>query len=589
MKLWESLESVNKILWSDLSLYAILATGVLFTVWSAFSQYRALTHGVRVVRGEYDDKDDPGAINHFQALSTALSATVGLGNIAGVSLAIALGGPGAVFWMWVIGVIGMALKTTEVTLSMLTRNTDDPQNPHGGPMWVAEKGFAGWGLKPIGTIVGGLFVLSLLTMAVTGGNMFQAWNVAEVTRKDFGVPIQLTGIVLAVLVGLVILGGIRRIGAVTGRLVPAMCVIYLLAAVYVVAMNVEDIPRVIGLIFKDAFSGTDATGAFLGGTFGTALMWGMQRALFSSEAGLGSSPIAHSAAKTDEPVREGVVAGLEPFIDTLVVCTLTSMVILMTGAWDRGAEASYKPGDVRIVQAGTDGGAWTIGGEASTRLPPRSETAKRVEGDWTRTAAKTKVFMIVEGDFDNDPATPPTRERIDGQAEYQENVGHVVEWDTVDSAEPPELIDNGVYVGYDGAGLTSHAFNTQVPGFGKYLIVLASWLFAVSTIISWSYYGEQGVVFLLGERGVFPYKIIYCLLILVSCAGFITTDAQLGHLTGFGTGVMLAVNIPITLLFGYKAMKAYHEYMGRLRRGELESDRHDAPSVTEVVEGKDVE
>ena len=208
--------SLNAVLWHDAVLFVVLGTGILFTVWSRFGQYRALTHGVRVVRGVYDDPADPGAINHFQALSAALSATVGLGNIGGVALAISLGGPGAVFWMWVVGFFGMSVKMTEVTLSMLYRNTSDPDNPHGGPMWVASKGLHRYSplLGRVGRVIGTIFCVTLLVSAATGGNMFQAWNVGELTQQYFGIPSIVTGIVLAVLVGMVILGGIKRIGAV---------------------------------------------------------------------------------------------------------------------------------------------------------------------------------------------------------------------------------------------------------------------------------------------------------------------------------------------------------------------------------------
>ncbi|HMQ15629.1 MAG TPA: amino acid carrier protein, partial [Phycisphaerae bacterium] len=340
-----ALDLINVVLWHDWVLYVVLGTGVLFTIWSGFSQYVALTHGVAAVRGVYDRREDPGAINHFQALSTALSATVGLGNIGGVALAIALGGPGAVFWMWMVGLFGMSLKLTEVTLSMLYRNTDDPDNPHGGPMWVADKGFAAWGLPALGKLIGVVFVVTLIISAITGGNMFQAWNVAEITASYFpSVPKPAVGIILAMLVGLVIIGGIKRIGAVAGRLVPFMCVFYMLAAIYVVFAEVRQVPEMLRLIFVCAFSPADVDKAFLGGTAGYAFLWGMKRALFSSEAGQGSAPIAHSAAKTDQPVREGIVSGLEPFVDTLVVCTLTTLVILLSGAWNRPAETVYPDG-----------------------------------------------------------------------------------------------------------------------------------------------------------------------------------------------------------------------------------------------------
>jgi len=335
------LAALNGILWHEYVLFAIVGTGVLFTVWSGFSQFRALTHGPMVIRGVYDDPNDPGAINHFQALSAALSATVGLGNIGGVALAIALGGPGAVFWMWVVGILGMAIKLTEVTLSMLYRNTDDPDNPHGGPMWVVSKALERRGKKSLGRTIGVIFCLTLLVSTATGGNMFQAWNVGELTEEYFAVPTWVTGIVLAVIVGAVIIGGIKRIGRVAATLVPFMVVLYLVAGTYVLALNFGEIPAMFALIIKSAFMPTEAAGAFVGGTAATAFLFGLKRAAFANEAGQGSSPIAHSAAKTDEPVREGIVAGLEPFIDTIVVCTFTALIILATGIWNRAPDVPF--------------------------------------------------------------------------------------------------------------------------------------------------------------------------------------------------------------------------------------------------------
>ncbi|MEL6368941.1 MAG: amino acid carrier protein, partial [Pseudomonadota bacterium] len=373
----------NGILWAEPVLYTLLGTGVLFTIWSGFAQYRALTHGSAVVRGKYDNPDDPGAISHFQALSAALSATVGLGNIGGVALAIALGGPGAVFWMWIVGLVGMAIKITEVTLSMLYRNTDDPDNPHGGPMWVITKGLPeiAPGLAGVGKAIGVIFCLTLLVSTATGGNMFQAWNVGEITEAYFGVPSIVTGIILAVIVGSVIIGGIKRIGAVAGTLVPFMVALYLIAGTYVLVVNADQIPAMFALIVTGAFNPQEATGAFIGGTVAYGFLIGMKRALFSNEAGQGSSPIAHSAAKTDEPVREGVVAGLEPFIDTIVVCTFTALIILSTGVWNRSADGvmTTEPFIAKVSE-----GVWQI----ESTPAPVNDTLE----------VGTQVYVIVEAD-----------------------------------------------------------------------------------------------------------------------------------------------------------------------------------------------
>jgi AGCS family alanine or glycine:cation symporter len=564
------LDQINSILWHDSVLFTLIGVGVLFTAWTALGQYRAVTHGVQVIRGVYDKKDDPGAINHFQALSAALSATVGLGNIGGVAIAIALGGPGAVFWMWVVGLLGMAIKMTEVTQSMLWRNTDDPDNPHGGPMWVVSRGLAKFhpALKPLGIFIGGIFCLTLLVSTVTGGNMFQSWNVGELTEMYFGVPPLVTGIVLAVVVGMVIVGGIKRIGAVAGRLVPFMCVLYLIMGIIVILMQVDRVPEAFGMIFRGAFSPFEAQNAFIGGTAGYAFLFGMKRALFSNEAGQGSAPIAHSAAKTGEPVREGVVAGLGPLIDTLIVCTITAMVIITSGAWSRGPDTTFQQTSIEITR-GAEG--WTV---TTPDLPK--------EGGWRE--GDKKVFCVL-GEQD----ALGKRVRLTGNVTLEDG-NWAVDWNEAGGdmfSGPPMVIDGGVYADLPGASLTSHAFDRIIPSSGRWMVTLAAWLFAISTMISWSYYGEQGVVFLFGNRGVLPYKVLYCLLAVVATMGFISTDAALDALTSFGTGVMLFANIPIMLIFGYAAMKAYHAYMGRLRRGEFHP--HKTPSVEDVVSGRDVE
>jgi alanine or glycine:cation symporter, AGCS family len=600
--LLNALEIIEGLLWHNYVLYTILGVGVLFTGWTIFGQWRAMTHGVSVIRGKYDKKGDPGAINHFQALSAALSATVGLGNIGGVALAISLGGPGAVFWMWVVGFFGMAIKMTEVTQSMLYRNTTDPDNPHGGPMWVCEEGFKK--LYPtfarFGVFLGGLFVITLIISTMTGGNMFQAWNVGEITFTYFGIPKIVCGIVLAIIVGMVIVGGIKRIGAVAGRLVPFMCVLYFLAAIVVLIMNFNQIPGLLRMIVVYAFAPGEAAGAFVGGTAGFAFLWGMKRALFSNEAGQGSAPIAHSAAKTDEPVREGVVAGLEPFIDTIVVCTLTALVILSSGIWNRTeGEASLAPGTAMVEVAPA---SWSVG----DTTPPQ-----RLSGRWRH---DEQLFVIVERpsiveEIDGHMVTRPSNtsagtnlHRLEGRIIWpDERVPAVVAWNTLASPEPPQFIQFGedgspapgpgpypVFENYQGATLTGKAFDMGTgTEIGKYLVTLAAWLFAISTMIAWSYYGEQGVIYLFGSRMVFPYKILFCSLIVVATTPLLHSDHQVGILTGFGTGVMLFANIPIMLLFGRQSMREYHNYLKRLDAGEFKG--HAYPSLRDVAEGRDVE
>ena len=559
------LATLNSYIWHEYVLFAIVGTGVLFTIWSGFSQYRALTHGPAVVRGVYDDPNDPGAINHFQALSAALSATVGLGNIGGVALAIALGGPGAMFWMWVIGFLGMSIKLTEVTMAMLYRNTDDPENPHGGPMYVAAKALERKNLGGLGRAIGVVFCVMLLVSTTTGGNMFQAWNVGELTEEYFGVPSWICGIVLAVAVGSVIIGGIKRIGKVTATLVPFMCALYLLAGIWVLSGHVTEIPAMLMLIVKSAFVPTEASGAFIGGTAGAAFVFGMKRAIFSNEAGQGSSPMAHAAAKTDEPAREGIVAGLEPFIDTIVVCTFTALIILSTGIWNRGPDDPLPA--MPAVNATSAG--WQF-----------EDT--RVDGENWRDGERVVLIVAADerdGGFD--------QYRLEGTVADSDD-GYFVRWDTLTSGVEPRIVGDGLYRSYVGAALTAKAFDTVTPGLGKWLITIAAWMFAISTIISWAYYGEQGIVFLAGEKPVLGYKIVYCILVFVATLGFIESAADLDNFTGVGTGVLVCANIPICWIFGYQAMRAYKDYIARLKTGRMGPD-HPPPSLDDLLSGRDVQ
>lgn len=545
--LYAAIGTVNGAVFSVPVLCVLLAAGVLFTFWTGFGQYRALTHGVALVLGRYDTGAGPGAISHFQAVSAALSATVGLGNIAGVALAVEFGGPGAVFWMWVVGLGGMAVKMVEVTLAMLYRNVDDPENPHGGAMWVARRGLAELrpGLARAGKWIGGVFCIALITNAITANAIFQSWNVADTTRSYFGVEPVLTGAVLAVLVGLVTLGGVKRIGRVAGILVPFMALTYVAAGVAVLIMNAEVLPAVLRLIVTSAFSPTEGGQAFVGASVATAFIWGLKRALFSSEAGLGTAPIAHSAVKTPEPVTEGIVAGLEPFIDTIVVCSITALVILSSGIWERGPEGAL-PLDTGPVAV--EEGHWSL---PDTAVPDDMQQAWR-PGD--------RLFVLT--------ATAEGRKRLFGDV-IDTPEGPAIEWGTVAASERPRLVGDGVYADYTGSTLTARAFDSAAAGLGKWLITLAIWLFALSTMITWSYYGEQGVIYLGGERWVTGYRLLFCALIVVGCAGLIEGARQLDQIGVLGVAFMLCINLPLTLVLAHKAIAAYKDYRKRLDAGEL--------------------
>jgi AGCS family alanine or glycine:cation symporter len=480
--------------------------------------------------------------------------------------------------MWIVGFLGMALKTVEITLAMLYRNTDDPDDPHGGAMWVIDKtlGARGGAARILAKVIGFAFALACLVMTMAGGNMFQTWNVANLTFGYFGIPPVATGILLAILVGLVIIGGIKRIGRVAGRLVPLMCALYLLSALAVLAVNVGRIPELLLLIVTSAFRGADAAGAFVGGAFGVVFAQGMQRALFSNEAGLGSAPIAHAAAKTGEPAREGVVGGLGPFIDTLCICTLTALVILCTGTWNRPADGAFE-GDLAVRL--TEDGDWALEGPEGLEALPDLGRGAAWQTGWS--------FFVL------------TREAESGQ--WMRAYGEVggsdrIRWVKLQPAlevgegDPPgrrrDLEEHGAFRAYAGAALTGHAFDRAFPGLGKWLVTLACWLFAVSTMISWSYYGEQSVIYMFGKPLVLPYKVVFLILAVVGCV-IVRTDAELGALADFGTGGMLLANMVIVLSCGFLAVRALRDYFTRLDRGDFHP--HRPPPREDLVSGRDVE
>jgi alanine or glycine:cation symporter, AGCS family len=337
----ETLESLSEkfanLAWGFPLLILLIGGGLFFVIISRFQPYFYLSHSLKILTGKYDDPEAEGDINHFQALSAALAATVGMGNIGGVAVAITMGGPGALFWMWVSAMVGMATKFFTCTLSIMYRGKDSSGKLQGGPMYVIMEGL-GKNWKPLAVFFS---VCGLLGCTP----MFQANQLTQILRTELIIPMglmgesQLTadlivGIVLAMIVSLVIFGGIKRIGTVAAALVPAMVVIYVMSVLYIIFMNLGDVPSYLHLIVTDAFKGEYVNdSAVFGGAVGAVIIMGVRRAAFSNEAGIGTESMAHGAAKTNEPVREGLVAMLEPAIDTLLVCTMTALAILMTGVW----------------------------------------------------------------------------------------------------------------------------------------------------------------------------------------------------------------------------------------------------------------
>ncbi len=323
------LDQIDGIVWGPVTIILLVGTGIFITLIAKAIQVRKFFYAWGLISGRYDNPEDDGEVTHFQALSAALSATIGTGNIAGVGTAIAMGGPGAVFWMWVTAIFGMSLKYAECLLSLNYRVIHPDGVVGAGPMYYLERGLKQkW--------LGILFALFATIASFGIGNMVQANSVAEPVLTHFGVSKLITGIVIGVLVFMVIVGGIKRIGQVASMLVPFMAILYVAGGLIIISTRLDAVPEALSLIFKSAFTGSAAAGGFAGAAISQVIRFGVARGVFSNESGLGSAPIAHGAAKTKEPVREGLVAMLGPFIDTIVICSMTALVIILTGAYTSG-------------------------------------------------------------------------------------------------------------------------------------------------------------------------------------------------------------------------------------------------------------
>jgi AGCS family alanine or glycine:cation symporter len=479
--------------------FLLLGVGVFFTLYLGFPQIRYFRHAWGVVRGKHTGSDAPGDTSHFQALSTALSGTVGTGNIGGVAFAIYLGGPAALFWMWATAFVGMTTKFVEVTISHKYRVKDDEGRMAGGPMYYMERGL---NMKWLAVF----FAVALVISSFGSGNLPQSNNMASGLEASFGIPTWVSGLVLAFLLGLVIIGGIRRIAIVAASIVPLMGIFYALGALAVAFSNADQILPSFWAVFANAFSGSAASGGFLGATFAYAFNRGVNRGLFSNEAGQGSAPIAHASARTEEPVSEGMVSILEPFIDTLLICTLTGMVILSSGVWTKKFENDFTPFDMHIVA-----------GEYTDDNP-------------THVAQLFAHLDILPPE--NDPITPftGTIEVIDGTVadggftilhnrSIAEDV-HVAR-DGAPFSGAMEVVDGSVVTdGLTISGrsllhsvpLTAKAFEQSFLGpYGQYAVTVGLVLFAFSTALAWSYYGDRAVTYLFGLQWVTAYRVLYVL------------------------------------------------------------------------------
>jgi len=521
----------------------LLVTGLIMTATLRFIQIRKLRHGFDVLTGKYDDPNHDGDLSHFQALTTALSATVGIGNIAGVATALHYGGPGALFWMWVTAILGMALKYAECTLAIKYRVILPDGSASGGPMYYIEKGLGSkWKWLAIA------FAVCAIISSFGSGNSIQAFTVADQIRADLGVATWITGLLSAALVAAVILGGIKRIGAVTSKLVPYMAAIYVASGLLVIVMNFGAVPGVLAEIFASAFQPAAQIGGFAGGSFIFMLTWGVKRGLFSNESGQGSAPIAHAAAKTDEPVREGVVAMMGPLIDTLIICSITGLVILSTGVWkERMPEtlAVNTQSAITVIKESAD-----VLVDGAIADPDRFEGEVVVRDGLPSGAFFVRNHSLIEAPLfalEDGGAFTGTLKIDDG---------------SIVTDGQPELKLSGL-MAQNGSPMTAWAFRRGLARFGDwghFLVTLGVVLFGISTAISWSYYGDRAVMYLLGPAYILPYKIIF---VIMNFLGAIFTLEVVWNYGDVALGLMTLPNL-IALIFLSRKVKGFTgEYFSR--------------------------
>ncbi len=516
--------------------FILVATGVFLTVYLKFPQIRFFNHAWRILRGKYEKPDALGDASHFQALTTAISGTVGTGNISGVALAIYLGGPAALFWMWVTAFFGMTTKFVEVSLSHKYRTVDDNGNIVGGPMHVMERRL---NLKWLAVI----FAVATIISSFGTGNLPQSNSIANGVHGTFGIEKWLTGGVLAALLGLVIIGGIRRIIQVAEKIVPLMSVIYIVGALGVILLNLEQVGDSLVAVFHDAFTGSAAAGGFLGATLAKVFNEGVNRGLFSNEAGQGSAPIAHAAARADEPVSEGMVAILEPFIDTIVICTLTGLVILSSGAWTEKHETEFQRFDMEIIE-----------GRFTEDDPSQRDLLFRYlnDGRDTSVAPFEGTIEVIAGRVVADEFTVIHNRSIAEDVRYLRDGNPFTGSLTIVDGKLESDVDVRGRSLLHSVDLTAEAFSRGFFGeYGRYIVAIGLVLFAFTTSVAWSYYGDRATTYLFGTRFVLPYRIVY--VIGFFWASF--ADTSLIWLIAGITIVFMTLPNLITIVFLHKEMK----------------------------------
>ncbi len=505
----------------------LLGTGIFFTIYLGFPQFRYFRHAIDVVKGKYDHHLDVGDTSHFQALSTALSGTVGTGNIAGVALAIHLGGPAALFWMLVTAAIGMCTKMVEVTISHKYRDILPDGTISGGPMYYMKKriNYTTKGGKVIktGAVLGAFFAAATVLSSFGTGSLPQINSISNSVFATFGINHIITGAVLSVLLALIIIGGIKRIAQVTEKLVPGMAIFYFIGALFVIFTNYQNIiPSIISL-FSTVFTGTAAIGGFMGASVSFAINRGVNRGLFSNESGQGSAPIAHAAARAPEPVSEGMVAILEPFIDTVIICTLTGLVILSSGVWTEKIENQFQNADMIFLNQKYDENI-PAQKQKVINFIRKGEAIPLFNGELEIADGKlvTPISLIASRSIAEDITISENKKPFTGEIKVVNG-----KWQPQSSS----ITISGKSL-IHSAPLTTEAFKKSILGnYGQYIVSIGLLLFAFSTAISWSYYGDRALTYLVGPKFVIYYRLIFVAAFFVASFTDTTIIWSLSYIT----------------------------------------------------------
>ena len=510
----------------------LLSVGIFFTIYLGVPQFKYFLQGWKILFSS--GKGNQGQTSPFQALSTALSGTVGTGNIGGVAMAIFIGGPAALFWMWITAFLGMTTKFVEVSLSHAYREKNNSGEISGGPMIYMEKGL---NMKWLGAI----FAFSLLISTFGSGNMPQIDNISSTIESSFGIDPLLTSIVMSLLIALVIIGGIKRISKIAASIVPFLSFIYLIGGLSVLIFNYQNIIPSFQIIIFDVFEGTSVVGGFLGASFSLAFTYGVARGLYSNEAGQGSAPIAHATSRTKHSVEEGFVSILEPFIDTIVICTLTGLVILSSGVWTEKFNNNFERTSMHVVNGILD--EQKDGRDILNFLYGENSSIRSFSGD----------LDIISGEIQNTVTVLNNRS-------IAEEV--IVKKNGIPFTGKIRINNSVIDTGYEFVGkslvksavLTSKAFNKGFFGnYGEYIVSIGLLLFAFSTVITWAYYGDRCSAYLFGESSIIYYRVLYVLAFFIAGSGFIDTEI----IWNFALITVAASTLPnlISMLFLKNEMK----------------------------------